>query len=62
MPIAEPDEKDHEALKMANDSLKSCRTVEELQQCAEDLKELLHPDLVGEARKVFKQCMTALQK
>ena len=62
VPIAEPDEKDHEALKMANDSLKSCRTVEELQQCAEDLKELLHPDLVGEARKVFKQCMTALQK
>lgn len=62
VPVAEPTEKDEQALDMAVNSLRSCKTVDELQQCAEDLKDLLHPDHVGTARKVFKQQMTVLQK
>ena len=53
VPVAEPTEEDVEVLKMAIDSLQSCRTLEELKQCANNLKAYLHPELAKKARTVY---------
>ncbi len=60
VPVSEPDDVDQETLKMAIDSMTSCRTLDELEQCGEDLQGMIHPDLKDKARAVFKEMMKKL--
>ena len=61
VPIAEPTDQDHETLKMAVDSIRSCNSAEQLDQCRQDLTNKIHPDLKDQAIKVFKEKQKALK-
>lgn len=60
VPLPAPTEQDQQTLQMALDSLVSCKTLEELEQCGQDLTGQLHPDLKGRAVQVYKERRAAL--
>ena len=55
IPLAEPNDQDRATLQMAIDSIVSCKTLDELDQCGKDLTDMIHPDLKPEAIRVFKE-------
>ena len=59
--LAEPNDQDRETLKMAVDSIVSCNTLDQLDQCRQDLTDQIHPDLKPEAIRVFKEKQKALK-
>ena len=61
VPIAEPSEQDRETLQMAIDSMASCDSVEQLEECGKDLEGMLHPELVKQARAVYRSLMEKLK-
>lgn len=60
VPVSEPNDADRETLQVAVDSMTSCRTLGELDQCGEDLQGMIHPDLKDKAVTVFKQMIKKL--
>lgn len=60
VPLPAPTELDQQTLQMALDSLVSCKTLEELEQCGQDLTDQLHPDLKGRAVQMYKERRAAL--
>ena len=61
VPIAEPNEHDRETLQMAIDSMASCDSVALLKECGKDLEGMLHPELVSQARAVYRSLMEKLK-
>ncbi len=60
---APPDEHDRKTMEAAINTFTSyCRTVEELEECGEDIKGMIHPDLVDDVRQAFVARMKELRK
>lgn len=62
VPMAEVKESDRSALQMAVDSIASCKTVSELEECGKDLEGMIHPDLKHEAVAAYRKQKAALQQ
>ena len=62
VPITEPNEQDRKTLQMAIDSIASCDSIEQLEECGGDLEGKLHPEFVKEARTAYKRRMAELKQ
>lgn len=60
VPIAEPSERDRATLQMAVDSIASCDSLEQLEECGGDLEGQIHPELVKKARAAYKRRLAEL--
>ena len=61
VPVAEPTEQDKQTLQMAIDSMASCDTLEQLEECGKDLNGMIHPDFRQRAVKAYRERLAQLR-